>query len=342
MDLEERFRLMGETYDCTVQKAEKELEELERVSSEGHALGILDETKYADKKATLLDGQEKNKKSKKILDQLYGRFTDLWALPDHRLRVNNDKTLLDDDPVYRSSDNEIQKKFYNRILTEAEYCQGWAKVFPLEGENTEDYLCTVSKESGIGQKKLQEIMDEFDLSSAQLIDLHELAKEYNSDLIHLVNSYLSEGIPSEEIRIFLEARENLYVHSKISPSGCPVQKSTAHPTHISLVRIYKAAGRDIDSLETIVNGLSGNKILTPQEFMKFINYCENCAVQGITNVELLMDGWEDQIDEFKDYDDWDTVQTRRESGAFEEDNPLGKIADVYNGGLSPPYPIVKM
>ncbi len=341
MDLEERFRLMKETYDCAVQRAKKELKELERVSSEGHAFGILDETKYTDKKNILLNEQEKNKTSKQILDRLYAGFTYLLALPNHRLWINDDKAL-NDDPVYRSSNEEMQKKFCNRTLTEAEYCQGWAKVFPLEGENTEDSLCTVSKESGIGQKRLQEIMDEFDLSSAQLIDLHELAKEYKSGLIQLVNRYLNEGIPSEEIRRFLEARENLYVHGKISPSGCPVQESTAHPTHISLVRIYKAVGKDIDSLETIMNRLSENKILTVQEFMVFTSYCEDCAVRGITSVEMLMDEWAGQVEKFEEHDLWDTVQNRRESRAFEEDSPLGKTEDVYNGGLTTPYPVVKM
>lgn len=341
MDLEERFKLMGERYDCAVQKAEKDLKELERVFSEGRALGILNEAKYVDKKATLLDGQEKNKKSKQILTQLYEQFTHLWALPDHRLKVKNYKTLLNEDPVYRSSDNETQKKFHERALTEAEYCEGWAKVFPHEEDN-EDPLQTVSQQSGIGQRRLQEIMEEFELSPAQIIELHELAKEYKSGLSHLVSSYLKEEIPFEEIGRFLGARESLYVHHKISPSGCPVQESTAHPTHISLVKIYKAAGKDIDSLETIMDRLSENKILTIQEFMAFTSYCEDCAVQGITSIEMLMDEWASQVEKFGEHDQWDTVQNRRKSYALDEDSPLGKTKDVYNGGLSLPYPVVKM
>ncbi len=339
MDLEERFRLMRETYDCAVQRAEKELKELERVSSEGHAFGILDETKYTDKKNTLLNEQEKNKTSKQILDRLYAGFTYLWALPNHRLKVNNDKTLLDADLVYRYSDEKMREKFCNRTLTETEY---WAKVFPPEEENREDPLYTVSEESGIGQKRLQEIMEESDLSPDQLIGLHELAKEYKSGIIPLVNRYLNQEIPYGEIRRFLEARENIYVHGKISSSGCPVEESTTHPPHTSLVRIYKAFGNDIDSFETIMDRLSENKILTPQEFMEFTDYCEDCTTQGITNVEMLMDGWASHVEKFGEHDRWDTVQNRRKRRAFEEDDQLGKTKDVYNGGLSAPYPVVKM
>ncbi len=341
MDLEERFKLMGERYDCAVQKAEKELKELERVFSEGHALGILDEAKYVDKKTTLLDGQEKNKKSKQILSRLYEKFTHLWALPDHRLKIKNDKALLNDDPVYRSSDNKAQKKFHERALTEAEYCEGWAKVFPQEEDN-EDPLQTVSRQSGIGQKRLREIMKEFDLSPAQIIELHELAGEYTSDLSHLVSSYLKEEIHLEEIHRFLEVRESLYVYGKISLFGCPIKESTAHPTHKSLVAIYKSVGNNIDSLEMIIDRLSEEKILTLQDYGAFIDYCQNCAAQGVVDAEMIMDGWANQVEKFGEYDSWDSVQNMREAKALEDPNlRTAQAVDIYDG-LSLPPPITKL
>ena len=342
MDLEERFKFLEEECQRTIQNTEKDLQKIDEVSAVGRILGILDENAYIQRKKASVEELEKYRKRLSNLQKFYDNFNRLKSLSDSRLRiVNSETTNLDDDPVYRHAEENAQEKFRDRTLTETEYAEGWAKVFPMKEENEdEDPLYIVQQQSGIGQKRLQEIMDEFDLSTAQIIDLNDLAREYHSSLSHLVEIYLKQDIPLKEIGKILEVRESFMNNAHQAESisrNTPAQLITSYPSHKVLLKIYDSVERDIDSFERLMNILNENKGLSREEdftrcFEMFANYCMNCAVKGIHNVDIIGEGWVEQVERFVDHDEWDTVSHRRELEIIESDQGR-TTSSVYNGGI---------
>ena len=316
MDLEGIFNTRKEGCLCTIRETEANILKLEM--------------QYATKMAKLAATREECDIRYKRIDELSKNHARISSLSDAQLRVTNlSPCTVEEDMVYKCANAEMKQKFHSRTLTEAEYSNGWASVF--HEEETDYPLLVVQQASGIGKRRLQEIMEEFGFSTSQLEELQDLAKTYSSSLSHLVEIYLKQEVPLEDVQRILEVREGITVFPQDKPpinASIAIVNGAIHPVHKCLVRIYLATKKDINAFEELMAVFiqeDCQNVLTVKRMDEFVDYYIDCVRKEISTPSIVVDGWTRRLDRFRDPDHWDTIQHQREDKAYSGD--LRRIAE---------------
>ena len=268
MDINDRATEHRNVYQNKITQLEGSLIEMKQVYTQGKQfMFMLNPDAYEQHQLQL-----KEKIAK--YNDLISRLDSLINLPaaelsDGQLRIinSNDRVNLEEDPLYLASSPDLQVRFKQRDLSEADYNGLWANIFPEppQEESTAIVPAAAPPETLTRiEKSMKLYAERLGYTTETLRELADIAETHHTNLAHLVNRFMLEEVDLEDIAKIFELKQEycFTVNADSAPDELKSKRYAVSDTE--LVKAYRLLG-GADNLEKALIALNDNLSSIPSE-----------------------------------------------------------------------------
>ena len=182
--------------------------ELEQLPQQGQRVGyIVDIAVYEQANAKLQTQIAQNLKHIAFLDSFLHKYQ-APELSDESLKNSNCNERIDfeNDLVYLAAAPDIQARFRQRDISKEEYNELWTNVFPEQQPPEQTALVPAAARSVKLERGIELYTIRLGYSRETVKGLATIAQEHHTTLAHLVNHFMLEDIPMEDISKVIELK----------------------------------------------------------------------------------------------------------------------------------------
>lgn len=268
MAINDRATELRDVYQTKITQLESSLVEMEQVFTQGKQfMFMLNPDAYEQHQLQL---KEKIAKYNGFISRLDSLINPPAAeLSDGQLRIinSNDRVNLEEDPLYLASSPDLQVRFKQRDLSEADYNGLWANIFPEPSQEESTAIvpaAALQKKLTRIEKSMKLYAERLGYTTETLQELAGIAETCHTNLAHLVNRFMLEEVDLEDIAKIFELKQEycFTVNADSAPDELKSKRYAVSDTE--LVKAYRLLG-GADNLEEALIALNDNLSRIPSE-----------------------------------------------------------------------------